>query len=135
MIGLEQDAMGTNQSAGSKKKGKEKGKKGAGKKGAGKKKGKKGGGKEKEKKGEERREETKGEGRKEYDWKYVHVIAELKCVRGLMDLNPKVVLQLAGYARHVFHRQSPVRPRLHGYQLHPALLGVRALRRIRFQLG
>ena len=104
MIGLEQDAMGTNQSAGSKK-GKEKGKKGAGDKSTG---------KEKEKKDEGRGEETKGEGRKEYDWKYVHVIAELKCVQGLIDLNPKVVLQLAGYARHVFHRQ-PDRQFVHGF--------------------
>ena len=96
MIGPEQDAMGTNQSAGSKKKGK------------------KGRGKKKEKKGEGTGEEAKGEGREEYDWKYVQVIAELKCVRGLMDLNPKVVLQLAGYARRAFHRQ-PDRQFVHGF--------------------
>jgi len=61
-----------------------------------------------------KKKETKGDGRKEYDWKYVQVIAELKCVQGRMDLNPKVVLQLAGYARHVFHRQ-PDRQFVHGF--------------------
>ena len=92
--------MNTNQSAGSKKMGKEDAEKGKGK--------------EKEKKGEGRENETKGDGRKEYDWKYVPVIAELKCVKGLTDLNKTVVLQLGGYARHVFHRQ-PDRQFVHGF--------------------
>jgi len=52
----------------------------------------------KETKGERREEETKGEeemngeGREEYDWKYVLVIAELKCVKNLMELNSRVLL-------------------------------------------
>lgn len=51
-----------------------------------------------------------------WDRKHVLVIAEVKCEKKLGDLNRKVVLQLAGYARHVFHRQ-PDRHWVHGFSV------------------
>ena len=55
------------------------------------------------------------------DWKHVLVIAEVNCEKGLGDLNRKVVLQLAGYARHVFQRQ-PNRQLVHGFTVVNATL-------------
>jgi len=59
---------------------------------------------------------TKGCEEEKHDWKYVLVIAELKCEKKLTDLHPKPVLQLAGYVRHVFHRQ-PDRQFVHGFSI------------------
>jgi len=50
------------------------------------------------------------------DWKRVLAIVEIKCEKKLTDLRRKVVLQLAGYARQVFHRQ-PDRLFVHGFSI------------------
>jgi hypothetical protein len=55
------------------------------------------------------------------DWKHVIVIAELKCEMRLGDLNRKLVLQLADYARYVFQRQ-PDRQWVHSFTVVNATL-------------
>jgi hypothetical protein len=55
------------------------------------------------------------------DWKHVLVIAEVKCEKKLGDLNRNVVLQLAGYAHHIFQRQ-PDCQWVHGFSVVNATL-------------
>jgi len=85
---------------------------------------------------DEKQKKDMGKKEKQSDWKRVLVIVEIKCKKRLTDLRQKVALQLAGYAREVFHRQ-PDRHfvQLLDNQLDLTLLVVYALWRTRFQLG